>query len=105
MDAYPLLRELDARGITAWTVGDRLRLAPPEAVDDQLRARVERTKPLLLAALLGRAHRACYCCFGTRYWTRPALLGTWRCGRCHHPVEGLGDVVWSTIATERRATS
>ena len=48
MTAPELLAELDRRGVRVRVVGDNLRLAPVEALDDGLLAEARRLKPELL---------------------------------------------------------
>ena len=51
MTAPELLATLHARGVRVRVVGDRLRLAPPEALDEALIAEARRLKPDLLRLL------------------------------------------------------
>jgi hypothetical protein len=53
--AQALLDELDRRGVRVRVVGDRLRLAPPDALDEELLAKVRELKPEIIAALTGPA--------------------------------------------------
>jgi hypothetical protein len=51
MTAHELLAELERRGITARTVGDRLRLKPSTGLDEELLEEARRLKPDLMRLL------------------------------------------------------
>jgi LSD1 subclass zinc finger protein len=86
MTAPELLAELARRGVTARVVGDRLRLAPAEALDEALLAEARRLKPDVMRLLAPElaVPTTCVVCGGARepvLFTvagRPAV----RCGEC-----------------------
>lgn len=106
-DARTLLAELASLGVWAWVVDDRLRYRPAEAVTSQIRERMVRLKPELIALLLvdgelvpeyGDGHQPnierCPKC-GQGDFVRPRPQGMWCCARCD-PYHGLkpADLEW-----------
>lgn len=107
--AIDLLAELRERGIELAVDGERLRFRPVEAVPPELRARMSRLKPELIALLAPRTPtpapenpeeppipeygdgdrptvKRCPIC-RERDFTRPVPRGMWCCAKCH-PYEG-----------------
>lgn len=86
MTAPELLAELERRGVRARVVGDRLRLAPAESLDDELLAELQAAKPELLRALAERtAPVECFWCGaplppGFAWWPDGVVI--FICGRC-----------------------
>ncbi len=91
MDAAEVLTELQAAGVTLTRHGDRLRLAPPQAVPRSLLERVRECKADLLRLVGEPSPVLCFACKGSDFWqgqpihyadgtTEPAL---WLCRRCH----------------------
>lgn len=91
--AQELLAELERAGVTVTARGDRLRLAPPQAVPPALLAKVREQKAALLRLVGEPAPLYCFCCKGHDFWqgqpnyytdgtTGPAV---WVCRTCHPP--------------------
>jgi hypothetical protein len=90
-----VLTELRAAGVTVTRAGDRLRLAPPQAVPAPLLVAVKENKSALLRLVGEPAPVLCFLCRGTSFWrgmvrytdgrTRP---GPWICRTCHPPAPG-----------------
>jgi hypothetical protein len=96
MDAAEVLAELKAAGVTLTRHGDRLRLAPPQAVPAPLLAEARANKAALLRLVEEPGPVLCFACKGTDFWqgspvhyadgtTEPAC---WLCRRCHPPGAG-----------------
>ena len=94
--ARELLTELEAAGVTLTRHGDRLRLAPPQAVRPALLARVREHKAGILLLLPEPASLICYTCKGRDFWQGEPVHYTdstkapapWVCSRCHPRPEG-----------------
>jgi len=110
LPALPLLMELYDRGIELKVVGDRLRYRPIEAVPPEIRERMARDKPKLIA-LLGDEGAAvtrygndstpsvvqCPLC-SERDFARLRTGGAWRCARCApYGVPGNAIAWWPRI--------
>jgi hypothetical protein len=106
MSPAEVLTELEAAGVTLTRHGDRLRLAPAEAVPPPILAEVKKHKDALLELVGEPGPLRCFTCRGSDFWratvrytdgkTRP---GPWVCRRCHPPASGTG-----RNETERRLT-
>ncbi len=93
MDAAEVLTELTAAGVTLTRHGDRLRLAPPQAVPAPLLAEVKANKAALLQLVGEPAPLRCFACHGSDFWQGRVHYtdgteapGPWVCRRCHPPV-------------------
>lgn len=88
MTAQALLDELAARGIRVRVVGDRIRLAPPDAIDEPLLAEARRLKPELLRLLAAEISTPAECgwCGGALLPRLFDLVGhpALHCPACHH---------------------
>jgi hypothetical protein len=107
MNPAEVLAELKAAGVTLTRHGDRLRLAPPQAVPAPLLDAVRANKAGLLLLVGEPAPVLCFACKGSDFWqgspvhyadgtTEPAL---WVCRRCHPP--GAGGTENGTSRNER----
>jgi len=99
MNAAEVLTELQAAGVTLTRHGDRLRLAPPQAIPVDLLERVRECKADLLKLVREPAPVLCFACKGADFWqgepihytdgtTEPA---SWVCRRCHPPAIGTAE--------------
>jgi hypothetical protein len=95
MSPAEVLTELLAAGVVLTRHGDRLRLAPPQAVPPLLLAEVRKHKSALLELVGEPGPLRCFTCRGRDFWratvhyadgeTRP---GPWVCRRCHPAASG-----------------
>ena len=92
MDAAEVLTELTAAGVAVTRAGDRLRLAPPQAVTAPLLAAVRACKADLMRLVGKPAPVLCFACRGSDFWRGMASYndgtttpGPWVCRRCHPP--------------------
>ncbi len=90
--AADLLSELTAAGVTVTRKGDRLRLAPPQAVSASLLVAVRENKAALLRLVPEPAPVRCFTCHGADFWRGlvhytdgTQAPGPWVCRRCHPP--------------------
>ncbi len=91
MNAAEVLTELQAAGVTITRHGDRLRLAPPQAVPANLLQRVRECKASLLRLVPESTPPiSCFTCRGSDFWRGMVRYtdgteapGPWICCRCH----------------------
>jgi hypothetical protein len=95
VDPAEVLTELRAAGVTVTRAGDRLRLAPPQAVPAPLLAAVKENKAALLRLVEEPAPVRCFTCRGAPFWRGPVHYangtenpGPWICRTCHPPAPG-----------------
>jgi len=108
--AESLLAELRGLGVVLRVAGDRLRYSPADAVTREIRDRMVRCKPMLIALVLaeGPAKKAtalgcgggdspskdrCPSCHQPDF-VRPQAGGLWRCARCEPYDPPSAEIEW-----------
>ncbi len=92
MNAVEVLAHLKEAGVTATRHGDRIRLAPPQAIPPGLLEEVRLNKAALLRMLGPELPVRCLACQGSDFWRGTVRYadgtvepGPWVCKRCHPP--------------------